>query len=619
MKPIQFDGCVGWLYEGHTEYGVVLCEPLGHEALWTHKLLRALAEHLVREGISVLRFNYPCAGESAGEDSDNDRFSKTLACVRSAIDVLRTQANACDVTLLGVRAGAMFAMLAAAGEGGNAAPHVDAVVALAPIVRGRAYLRELSLIRKGWLETAPQVVRRAVSEEGCMSVLGHCYPPDLVDQIKAVNLCDVANTASSLARSVLLVDTDYGESPALKTTLQTRGIDVATARLPDWSNLMLDSAHSRLPLEAIDSVTRWIIARSRFPVPNARPHPTIAAEFSTQDSLVNAVAEGVEEQVVWIGPDRLVGTLCSPAETDPVRPGVPAWLIANTAANPRMADGRFAVRLAREMARYGVVTLRVDVSGVGDSGEHGPDDQSGVLYSDQTITDMASAANWLAARGHQEVIAFGICSGGYAALHAAMRASSLAGVVAINLPRFVWPTGLTVAEATRQRINSSRGYLASARSWRKWTRLLRERRDLRPIARILARSIIARFRLPTIQIAERLGWRPAITTERGVMQELNRRGVATLLVYGEFDPGINELHRHFGRTHQAFDGWRHVRVETVAQLDHALFGISGRNAVMDLCVQMLTHWSERKAEVARLCCGKDAGPRRKMTSAQNGT
>lgn len=618
VKPIQFDDCVGWLYEGHTGYGVVLCEPLGHEALWTHKLSRALAERLVREGISVLRFNYPCAGDSAGDDSDNDRFSRTLASIRSAIDVLRTHANTSDVTLLGVRAGAMFAMLAAAGEGADAAPHVDALVALAPVVRGRAYLRELSLVQKGWLDTAPPVVQRSVGEEPYMNVLGHCYPPDLVDQIKAANLCDVANNARSLARSVLLVDTDYGESPPLQAALLARGIEVATARLPEWSSLMLDSVHSRLPLDAIDSTTRWIIARSQGPVLNARPGPDAVAECAAQGASINAAAEGAEEQLVLIGPDRLVGTLCSPAETGSVRPGAPAVLIANTAANPRMADGRFAVCLAREMALHGVVTLRVDVSGVGDSGEQGPDDQSSVPYSDQTVTDIVAAANWLTARGHQEVVAFGICSGAYASLHAATRATSLGGVIAINLPRFVWPAGMTLAEATKQRLNSSRGYLVSARNWQKWTRLLRERRDLRPIVRTLARGLFARFRLPTIQIAERLGWRPGAATERGVMHELNRRGVGTLLVYGEFDPGINELHRHFGLAHQAFKEWRHVRVETVAQLDHALFGMSGRTAVMDLCVQTLINWSERKAEAARLSCDKDAGPRRKMASAQNG-
>ena len=114
-------------------------------------------------------------------------------------------------------------------------------------------------------------------------------------------------------------------------------------------------------------------------------------------------------------------------------------LIANTASNPRIADGRFAVCLARELARNGITSLRVDVSGVGDSGKQAPDDQSTVPYSDQTVADIVDAANWLAAQGHQEIIAVGICSGAYAALHAATRTTSLAGIIAINLARFIWP------------------------------------------------------------------------------------------------------------------------------------------------------------------------------------
>lgn len=617
VKPIQFDGCVGWLHEGHTGYGVVLCEPLGHEALWTHKLLRALAESLARAGIWVLRFNYPCAGDSAGDDIEEDRFLKILASIRRAINVLHAQADIADLTLLGVRAGAMFAMLAAAPEEGGVVPNVDALVALSPVVRGRAYIRELLLVQKGWLETAPPPVQRASSDESCMNVLGHRYPPDLVEKVKAVNLCDVASTTSSLARSVLLLDTDYGDSPMLSAVLQSRGIDVVTEPFREWPTTMLESTQSRLPFDAIRSLTQWIIGRSQTPLPNARYRPDSVAQCSPADAPITIAAEGVAEQLVRIGPDRLVGTLCSPAEAVLLRPAAPALLIASTAANPRIADGRFAVCLAREMARHGIVTLRMDVSGVGDSGQQAIDDQSSIPYSDQTVLDVVAAANWLTAQGHRGVVALGICSGAYASLHAATKTASLVGTIPINLPRFIWPAGMTLAEASSQRVNSSRGYLLSARNWRKWGRLLRERRDLRPIARTLVRGIIARFRLPMIQITERLGWRPGIDTERGVIREVARRGVRTLLIYGEFDPGINELHRHFGPAHLAFKGSCDVSVQTVPQLDHALFGISGRNTVIDFCVQALTGWSDQKAEIARLSCGKDAGPRLEMSSAKN--
>ena len=205
MTPIEFEGCLGWLHEGRSGYGVVLCEPLGHEALWTHKLMRALAERLASEGIWVLRFNYPCTGDSVGSDTDPGRFAKTVASVRRAIDVLRERSGISDLTLLGVRAGALFAMLAASGESVGAAPRINAIAALAPVVRGRAYVRELSVLQHQWLETALPAVRQARWDETCLSVLGHRYPLDLIDQIKSVNLCDVVAKASSSVNAVLLV------------------------------------------------------------------------------------------------------------------------------------------------------------------------------------------------------------------------------------------------------------------------------------------------------------------------------------------------------------------------------------------------------------------------------
>ena len=111
MKPITFGSCVGWLHEGQTRQGVILCESLGHEASWTHKLMRAMAERLAREGVTVMRFNYPCTGDSAGDDRDAGRHAATLDSIHDAIDLLRDEVGVTGLTLVGVRAGALFAML----------------------------------------------------------------------------------------------------------------------------------------------------------------------------------------------------------------------------------------------------------------------------------------------------------------------------------------------------------------------------------------------------------------------------------------------------------------------------------------------------------------------------
>ncbi|WP_366919204.1 alpha/beta hydrolase [Burkholderia seminalis] len=585
MKPITFGGCVGWLHEGQTEQGVILCESLGHEAAWTHKLMRALAERLARAGMTVLRFNYPCAGDSAGDDLDAGRHAASIDSVRRAIDLLRDEAGVTTVTLVGIRAGALFAMLAAAGRLGL--PGVDAMVVLSPVVRGRAYLRELSFVHRQWLDTMPPAIRAAHRDEPCMNVLGHRFAAELVDALKAVDLCDVVRDAPALPGAMLLIQPEQGDGPALRDALLARGVNVTCEPFREWPTTMLDGTRSRLPHAAIDTAVNWIVARaSRRDV--AAGVPPRAGHPWSGDSAAALDMGDMTEQVVAIGPARLVGVLCRPADIPPATPVGPALVIANTSTNPRSGEGRFGVRLARTLARSGVTTLRIDVNGVGDSGPDAPDDQSGVVYSPQAIDDVAAAADWLRALGHPNVVAAGICSGAYAALHAAVKTASLGGVIAINLARFVWPAGLTLEAAQKKRINSVRGYWLSVRDWQRWKRLVLERRDVRPILRAVAANGIARISVPVKTAAARIGWKPRAGTPRGVMRELAQRNVRTMLVYGALDPGIDDVRRHFGAVEHAFRRSRHVRLHLMPQVDHALYGIAGTAAVIDLCTQALS-------------------------------
>ncbi|WCM22613.1 alpha/beta hydrolase [Paraburkholderia bryophila] len=600
MKPIAFNGCFGWLHEGKTRRGVVLCEPLGHEGMWAHKLVRALAERLSREGMWVLRFNYPCTGDSTGDDQEDGRFARSVASVRHAMGVLRSQTPIDHLTLLGIRAGAAFAMLAATDEASDAQPGVDALIALAPVVRGRSYLRELSLVQRQWIDTVSPAVQQGHRQEAGMNVLGHRYPADLVDTLKALDLANVMEQAKGLPESVLLVDMERSNSVALKSMLDSRGVDTAIHGFPEWPTTMTEGTRSRLPLDTIDSLTRWLVERTVTPKV-AGTHATGTTARIGDDAPVSLTANGVTERLVMIGPTQVAGMLSGPARTVSTPSGAPTLLIASTASNPRTADGRLAVRLARKAADLGFSTLRVDLCGIGDSGTQAPDDQSGVPYSDLAIDDLAAAADWLAAQGHQEIVAMGVCSGAYAALHAAVKTPSLAGVIAVNLPRFIWPRGMTLADALKQQTNSAKGYLASVRDWRKWGRLVREGRDLRPVLKWLRRLLAARLRLRAMQIARRFGWQPDANSEQGLLHELDRLGIRTSLIYGEFDPGVDELTRHFGPVRQAFGQLQHVRAHTIRELDHAVYSSSGTHAVIDHCMRILTGWAEQKTHMAPSC------------------
>ncbi|VWB34561.1 alpha/beta hydrolase [Burkholderia lata] len=574
MTPIQFNGCVGWFHAGNRPHGIVICEPLGHEALWLHKLVRSLAEHLADRGFPVLRFHYPASGDSLGDEHDADRFDHMLASVRHAVDALRERVVSDTLTLVGVRAGAALALLAADGI-----PGFTRFVALAPVVRGRGYLRELSLVAQRWLDNAPPAVRDAIREERPLHVLGHAYPDDLVAALRGINLCESAGRFQALPSRALLVDAPYGDAPALSDALQARGVSVDVRTCPDWGSIMREPVWSRLPDGLLDTIANWTDDGS---------DAAVRVPVRESESPVTLAGEGCIERLISVGPGRLAGVLCEPAGSIR-RAAAPTLLITNTAANPHVADGRFAVRLARSLAASGISSLRIDSSGIGDSGPRARDDQSDIPYSDQVIVDIASAADWLKEQGHREIVAFGICSGAYASLHAAAR-EHFAGVIAVNLPVFIWPRGATLADAVNNQTNSMRGYWASLRSRHKLRRLILEGRDPRPVLRALFRLVAGIMTVPVKRVGEHFGWRPGNETPRGLLHGMSTGGIRTHLVYGTFDTGVDALVRHFGPASRAFAHWPNVSVDLQDTLDHSLHGNAAAQYVVTRCAELLASW-----------------------------
>ena len=53
----------------------IICAPMGYEYTHSHRSIRHLADHLARNGIATIRFDYRGTGDSPGSDTDTDRVS----------------------------------------------------------------------------------------------------------------------------------------------------------------------------------------------------------------------------------------------------------------------------------------------------------------------------------------------------------------------------------------------------------------------------------------------------------------------------------------------------------------------------------------------------------------
>lgn len=132
--------------------GVLLCPPLGQEAVRLHRLYRVLAERLAAAGFHVLRLDYFGTGDAAGEDEDGDLegWQGDVWCAQQEL-LKRTN---CQRTLwVGARLGGSVAALASlnrpeaehahgSGRGERQAPHH--LLLWEPVIDGPAYLKELA-------------------------------------------------------------------------------------------------------------------------------------------------------------------------------------------------------------------------------------------------------------------------------------------------------------------------------------------------------------------------------------------------------------------------------------------------------------------------------------------
>jgi len=139
------------------------------------------------------------------------------------------------------------------------------------------------------------------------------------------------------------------------------------------------------------------------------------------------------ESPILFGPDRnLLGILTSPARADT---HAPACLLLNVGVTHRVGPRRLNVKLARQLAERGVYSLRLDLSGIGDSAAA----QSRASFREQSIQDLKSAMDVIEKQtGIRRFAVLGICSGASNGYYLALNDARVVGLLMFD--GFTFPT-----------------------------------------------------------------------------------------------------------------------------------------------------------------------------------
>ena len=528
MVPVVFDGCRGWFHPAAeaaaTGRGVVLCPPFGHDAVCTGRGWRVLADVLAAAGLPALRFDYPGTGDSAGDEAP-DSLGAWIASVRAAAEWMRGRAGLREVALCGLRFGADLAAAAAARWPREA----SALALLAPIGSGRVWRRQLLLGAGGegagsgaseWLETGGFRLHRS----------------DLDAAGRELELGSALVAAD--APRVLVMAPSRLPGPEACARLRNAGIALERRGFEGLGEFLRDAHLSVVPRAAFAEAARWLRE-------GAPPAANTAPARLPADAAVLALEGGAKERLLRFGPaDGLSGVLCEPPPGGSA-PASPAVLLTNTGANGRMGNGRVSVRLARRLAAAGVASLRMDATGIGDSGPAGADGPPDT-YHPRLVRDAVAALDLLERRGHPGAVVAGVCSGAHAAFQAALRDARVRGLVLVNLPAFDRDAGGAPA-------------LDGGPPPGERPALRRPRMLLRRLAAEADRVGAARFGLEC-------------GLDRGGrwMRALLARRVEVTLAYSSGDRGLRELRAHFGRRGWRLAGTGQVRCVVLDGTDHGL-------------------------------------------------
>lgn len=138
--------------------GVVICQPLGHEYIRAHRVLRNLSAALSAAGFHVLRFDYFGAGDSAGDGLDVT-LERCQTDIATAIDEIKDMAMLSRVSLVGLRFGATLAAMAASTRS-----DVASLVLCDPVMRGADYVAQLQALEQRWAHGRPRPIVPAGTE-----------------------------------------------------------------------------------------------------------------------------------------------------------------------------------------------------------------------------------------------------------------------------------------------------------------------------------------------------------------------------------------------------------------------------------------------------------------------
>jgi dienelactone hydrolase len=293
----------------------------------------------------------------------------------------------------------------------------------------------------------------------------------------------------------------------------------------------------------------------------------------------------VKERVVEFGRGaHLVGIVTEPpAPAD----GNAAVIFLNSGLLHRVGPNRMAVDLARRFASEGLLALRFDFSGIGDSSTR----SEGLPFLESSVQETREAMDLVEQTfGTRRFILLGLCSGGTVAFLTARDDDRVKGAVLVNVSGHLHGGDPDLGAYLRNRAMRRHYFrIATSASFasKTWRKAIAARVDYGG----LIRSILALRPAP----------RKAPTDVAVDLRRIEERGVHLLHVYSEGDEGLDYAHVVLGGALDRLGSAPRSRLELIAGANHTLTLRWAQDRLGELILEWARSWGATRgpAGVAR--------------------
>lgn len=568
-RSFILNGLFGWFHSdggaAKADVAILICGALSREALDSHHSLRVMADAFAQAGYPTMRFDYAGSGDSCDIaetlDAPAEHWAVWLQNIHEIADELRRRTGARRLIFCGLRIGATLAAIAAESR-----DDVAALILLAPVLRGRSYLKQLQI--EAGLGPGKGAAKGAGLEFHELS-LG----AKTVDLIGEADLRRV-NLGAGL-RIAIFSQTPTRPLSDCVATWEQRGIAIESFGFDGLEPLLCPDTQGYKEPAATAEIIEWLRMAAP-PQPFGGGWPV---DFDKQDLLL----PGCVETALRFGPeDRLFGILSRPAgDTSET-----AVIIVSTGRNPRTGVGRFGVEFARRLAAEGITALRFDFAGLGDSvGLPGEEDMRSDVFENDRSADISAAIDTLAQLGCRRFMVHGVCSGAYHGLHAALTETRIEAVLMANLPLFLWKAGDSIAES-KKRSYSLGHYTTRMAGLANWGRLLRGESDVVGILKGQM-SRLAKLALKSLRKTAATPEQDAAAFARKLMAGLSRRHVKTLFLFEPDHAGAYEIQSMFGKGGAGLKTFAGAEIQMVPGLGDAVGEAAARKMAADRMIDFI--------------------------------